>query len=311
MSIDLHIHSTYSDGTYTPDTIVQKAKEKGLELIAISDHNNLDGVNDLREASQKYGQKVVMGTEITTKYLGEEIHCLGYFNIDSDFDSPKFDKLMEMMRSYKDTKRIQLQKIVENIGKDYDCVSYEDFLNYVTSLKDNSNFNRVHVANYLMHKGLTKSVNEGFDNFLNEESKYYVAKGQTDLFDAIKIIRDAGGLFSIAHFVQYTTLKYNDVVNLAQRISEITNIVGVEAYHSDQDSAYTSKIMNFCYTYFTSIFKDKGIKVFYTIGSDCHGANKKVEIGQTSKGELTDAEIDVRECCAKDTIQTFKKYNLI
>ena len=310
MSIDLHIHSTYSDGTFSPNTIVKQAHEKGLDLIAISDHNNLEGVNDLREASKKYGQLAVMGIEISTVYRGEEVHCLGYFNLNEDFTSPKFDKLNRMLKTYKEAKGNQLKQMVENIGKDYDDVSYEDFTHFVTSIKDNSNFNRVHVANYLMHKGMVSTVQEGFDTYLNESSKYYVKKDQIDLLDAIKTIINAGGLPSIAHFVQYD-FKYNDVVDLVSDIIKTTSIIGIEAYHSDQDENYTNKLMNFCYVYFNSINRDKGIKTFYTIGSDCHGANKKVVIGQTSKGELSQFAIDVREWCAKNTIEVFKQYHLI
>ena len=176
MSIDLHIHSTYSDGTYSPDTIVKQAYEKGLDLIAITDHNNLESVADLRKASQKYGQLAVMGIEISTVYHEEEVHCLGYFNLNEDFASPKFNKLNGMLRTYKEAKSKQLRQMIENIGKDYDDVSYDDFIQFIASIKDNNNFNRVHVANYLMHKGMVGSVQEGFDVYLNESSKYYACQ---------------------------------------------------------------------------------------------------------------------------------------
>ena len=310
MSIDLHIHSTYSDGTYSPDTIVKQAYEKGLDLIAITDHNNLESVADLRKASQKYGQLAVMGIEISTVYHEEEVHCLGYFNLNEDFTSPKFNKLNGMLRTYKEAKGKQLRQMIENIGKDYNDVSYDDFIQFIASIKDNNNFNRVHVANYLMHKGMVGSVQEGFDVYLNESSKYYVKKDQIDLLDAIATIVDAGGLPSIAHFVQYG-FKYDDVLNLIKDIVRTTNIIGIEAYHSDQNEDYTNKIMNLCYVYFNSINKEQNIQTFYTIGSDCHGANKKVTIGQTSKGELSQFGVNVREWCAKNTIDVFKKYYLI
>lgn len=310
MSIDLHIHSTYSDGTYTPDEIVKQAKEQGLELMAITDHNNFGSLEDLRVASKKYNQSAVMGVEISTVYCDEEVHCLGYFNINEDFTAKKFDKLNSMLQGYKDSKKIQLMRMVENIGKDYPDVSYDDFIAFITSIKSNDNFNRVHVANYLMHKGMVTSVQEGFDSFLNESSKYYVKKEQINLLDAIKTIVEASGLPSVAHFVQYN-FKYNDVINLVMDIINTTDVIGVEAYHSDHDEAYSSELLDFCYVYFKLINSDKNIKLFYTIGSDFHGANKKVKLGGSSKGELSQFARDVKEWCAKDTINTFKEYHLI
>lgn len=273
MQIDIHIHSNFSDGTYSVEEIVKKAKEKDLSLIALTDHNTLDGNSLFSQISKKYNQPALAGIEISTVYKNEEIHLLGYFPINSNFFYPQYDELVRINKNYKDSKKIQLEKMIEKLSKDYD-VSIPEFYEYINSIKDNTNYNRVHLANYMIHKGIVSSVKEAFDGYISEESKYYVKKEQTNLLDAISAVINAGGIVSIAHLSQYN-LSYNEKKEMLLDIGNITKEFGVELFHYDHTKENIDEYIRMC----KEIKNKKGLKIFYTAGADCHGKNKPNEIG--------------------------------
>lgn len=280
--IDVHIHSTNSDGTYTPEEIVKQAKEKKLDLIALTDHNTLDGANTFAEAAKKYNQPAIVGTEISSVYKNEEIHLLAYFPLNANFYYPQYDNLRKINDNYKYGKRSQLEEIIENIGKDYEDVSVEEFYSFIKKVKSDENYNRVHVANYLMYKGIISSTTEGFEKFLNEDSKYYVYKERTQLLDAIKVVHEAGGFPVIAHIGQYN-LNDNQLVGLFCNIGTITKDFGVELYHYNHTREDIIRLKNLVKG-ITSVTK---LNITFTAGSDCHGENKPNEIGIPYNFELS------------------------
>lgn len=280
--IDMHIHSIYSDGTYTPEEIVKIAKEKKLDLIALTDHNALIGLSNFRDACEKYGQKALAGIEISTVYNGEEIHLIGYFPVNSNFHYAQYDVLNETNKRYHDSKIMQLEAIVEKLSKDFP-VSVEEFRRFLLDLKDNDNINRVHISNYLMHKGIVGDVHEGFKKYLNKESKYYVEREQTKLLDALKIATDAGGFATIAHIGQYH-LTDDEVKKMLEDISKITDEIGVELFHYDHNDTQIERLLKIT----KDIENKTSMKVIFTAGSDCHGLNKPNEIGKPYEDKLSD-----------------------
>ena len=133
--IDLHIHSKYSDGTFTPEEIVKEAKKRNIEMIALTDHNTLAGIPDFRKACKKYNQKALAGIEISTSYKNKEVHLLGYFPLNDDLRNKKYSLLKKILKEYKGLKQKQneaiLQKIID-VGR-YD-ISIPDFYKYVKSM---------------------------------------------------------------------------------------------------------------------------------------------------------------------------------
>lgn len=283
--IDVHIHSTNSDGTFTPEEIVKQAKEKKLDLIALTDHNTLNGTNDFALAAKKYKQNALTGIEISTVYKNEEIHLLGYFPINANFYYPQYEKLLKINENYKYGKKSQLEEIIENIGKDYDNISIDDFYKFIKTIKNDENFNRVHIANYLIHKGLISSTAEGFDTFLNENSKYYVVKERTQLLDAIKAIKEAGGYPVIAHIGQYN-LNDKQVVDMLCNIGTITKDFGIELYHFNHKKEDVDRLRNIV----NGLTSVTTLNIMFTAGSDCHGENKPNEIGVPYSFELSKAD---------------------
>lgn len=305
MHIDTHIHSTYSDGTLTPEEIVKEAKEKRLDLIALTDHNTLNGDTEFAQYANKYNQNAIAGIEISTIYKKEEVHLLAYFPINSNFFYSQYDKLNELNNNYKYGKKSQLEEMIENIGKDYD-VSVKEFYEFIKTIKSDENFNRVHVANYLIHKNITKSVQESFDNFLDEKSKYYVVKPQTKLLDAIKIVVESGGFPTIAHLEQYN-LNDNEIKEMLTDVSKIINEFGVELFHYDHTKSDRQRFLNIC----KDIESKTNLKIIYTAGSDCHGKNKPNVIGKPYEKELDIEDEALYENVSNNFIKFLKEKELL
>lgn len=297
MKIDTHIHSNFSDGTYSVEEIVKIAKEKGLSLIALTDHNTLDGNLLFCEMSKKYNQPALAGIEISTVYKNEEIHLLGYFPINSNFFYSQYEELVNMNRNYKNAKKIQLEKMIEKLSKDYD-VSIDEFYSYINSIKSNMNYNRVHLANYLIHKKIINSVQEGFNGFINEEAKYYVKKEQTNLLDAISAVINAGGFISIAHLSQYN-LTLDEKKEMFFDIGKITKEIGLELFHCDHSKEDIDNYLKMC----NEIKNESGIKFIFTAGSDCHGQNKPNEIGKPYEFNMDKKYEELYEIVSKGFVE--------
>lgn len=305
MHIDTHIHSTYSDGTLTPEEIVKEAKEKKIDLIALTDHNTLNGDAEFAQYANKYNQNAIAGIEISTIYKKEEVHLLAYFPINSNFFYSQYDKLNELNNNYKYGKKGQLEEMIENIGKDYD-VSVKEFYEFIKTIKSDENFNRVHIANYLMHKNITKSVQESFDIFLDEKSKYYVVKPQTKLLDAVKIVVESGGFPTIAHLEQYN-LNDNEIKEMLTDVSKITNEFGVELFHYDHAKSDIQRFLTIC----KDIESKTNLKIIYTAGSDCHGKNKPNEIGKPYEKELDIEDEALYENVSNNFIKFLKEKEIL
>lgn len=294
--IDLHIHSNNSDGTKTVEEIVQEAKEKKLSLIALTDHNTFNGCSKFAEIAEIYNQPALVGIEISTVYKGEEIHLLGYFPAKSNFFYPQYDSLTKMNKTYSDGKINQLKAMVEKLSADYD-VSVKEFQEFL-KINNIKNINRVHLANYLMSKGIVDSVRNAFDYFLNEQSKYYVKKEQTDLLYAIKEVVSAGGFPTIAHLNQYN-LDSNEIEQLLINISNITKEFGVELLHPDHSKNNISEYIDLC----NFIQLKTKSQIVFTAGSDFHGENKPNQIGKVCDFEMDSETIQLYENISKDFIE--------
>lgn len=255
-AIDLHIHSIYSDGTDTVEQIIQKAKEKKLDLIALTDHNTLDNINDLKEYSKKYNQNVIAGIELSTMYQGNEIHVLGYFPIQDDFQSAKYNSLYEFLNEYKQTKEVQNESILLKLKNTFPDISVEEFYQYTNSY----NINRVHIAKYMIKKGIVKDIQTAFDQYIGSHCPFYTKRKEMSLQKGIEAIKNAGGISIIAHLGEYD---FND-----EEISKFMNqcihygIDGFECYHPLNDREIVKIIQNYQH-------------MIFTLGSDYHGNNKK------------------------------------
>ncbi|MFH1387568.1 MAG: PHP domain-containing protein [bacterium] len=260
MPADLHIHTTISDGTHTPEEVVRLAKEAGLKTIAITDHDIIDGVERAIEAGQKAGVEVIPGVEFTTESPKAEIHILGYF---IDRNDPEFLAALEKVQQGR-VKRIY--KIVEKLNSLGVDLSAEEVL----AIAGNKAPGRPHVARALLKKGVVANFKDAFNRFLDSRSPAYVPHYKLTPTEAIKLISAAGGLPVFAHPL---------ISNADGMIAEFAGIglKGIEVYYP----GYRPEVIG----HYLELARKMGLCV--TGGTDFHGEGSGREI---KLGELTIAD---------------------
>lgn len=247
MKIDLHVHSTYSDGTLDPKEVVDSAIELGMTTISITDHDNVMGYYSAKKYIEGNGKQlnVIPGIEINTFYKKQEIHILGYF---MDFDNLAFQAMIEKQQKARKNQAKEISKRLQKIGIN---VSYEDIKKCTI---ENSSIGRPHIAKAIAQKGGTSSIAEAYTKYINDSSNVYVQRKTVTPHEAVEIIYDAGGIPVIAHPC--------DVDNAEELIEELMGygLRGIEAYHRKHTPAIIE--------YFCSIAEKYDLIV--TGGSDFH-----------------------------------------
>ena len=191
--IDLHLHTTASDGTDTPAETVEKAAALGLAAVALADHDTVSGVAEARRAGERLGVEVVPGIEVSSDYRDNNIHVLGYF---LDPESPALQPVLDWVRIERIARN---EYVVNRMADDGIDISVEELRREYPDAV----LGRPHMAELLMKKGYVSSVKEGFERYLGEGSKYYLPKRRISLARAIETIRAAGGVPVLAHPLQY------------------------------------------------------------------------------------------------------------
>lgn len=259
--IDLHTHSTFSDGTKTPTELVKLAKEAGLFAFALTDHDSINGLEEAKKAAKEYNIKLIPGVELSTGYmqLEQDVHILGY-NI--DYKSNKFQKHLEDFQN----ERINRNKeMIKRLCEDGYDISYEQL---IASCPD-AVITRAHFARFLMDKGYVSSVKEGIFNFLSKDSKYYVTRKLITPQKAVEIIKEAGGRAVLAHPLLYglNDSQLRQLITLL-KYAGLDGIEAIYSLNSEEDDKYVKKLA--C---------EYDLKI--TGGSDYHGSNKPdISIGK-------------------------------
>lgn len=298
MKIDMHMHSTFSDGTFTVTQIVEFARKNNFEYVAITDHNNIQSVDALKETAGELPHKIA-GIELSTKHNGKKLHLLGYFNLKDDFDSKKFAPLRALLDREAESKSVQVRQMIDNLSADFD-VSYDEFL---SMLNGDGFVNRVHIARYLTDKKITESVSNAFKTVINTKSKYFVKRREMTFEEGLYAIVQCGGIPSIAHFVEYGFTD-EEIDEIAAITAKATDTVGVELWHYKQNADFRKQIIDRCKKY-------NNLNIIFTAGSDFHGANKVQNIGEISPDELTAEEQRFFDNQIKHTLEVFKNRNII
>lgn len=187
---DLHAHSCFSDGTYTPEELVAEAKRVGLKAVALTDHNNVDGLPRFLAAAEKAEIEAVPGVEFSTDYLGIELHVLMLFIQPKHYDAVKY-----VLQDFHRRKEQSNRDLVDNLKKAGIMISYED----VCKRTPTGFVNRAVIASELVEKGYVSSVKEGFRQYLSEKNGFYVPAKRTDVYEMIRFIKDLGGVAVLAH----------------------------------------------------------------------------------------------------------------
>lgn len=255
MKSDLHIHTNYSDGVFTPEKIVDAAIDAELDVIALTDHDNIlsyevaqDYIKQLKKENKKTIE-VIQGIEINTIHQDTEIHVLGYF---MDVENSDFKSLVKTQQN---ARVKQTKEIVTLLNKKEGIhIKYEDIVNQVAP---GGSIGRPHIAKAITSAGGTGSVMEAYAKYINDSSAVYVQRKTVSPHDAVEIIYDAGGIPVIAH--------PHDLENAEELIKDLMHygLRGIEAYHRKHSPAIVE--------YFSSMAEELGLIV--TGGSDFHAPN--------------------------------------
>ena len=258
--IDLHIHSTASDGTLTPTEIVQSAlkstkSEKDPIVIALTDHDTVAGVSEFLKEAKKYKERVtaIPGVEISTNYHGVEIHILGY-NVD-----PENKELLEQLKICRESRDGRNEKIISRLQAEGFQITMED----IKPEDPNETIARPHIAKQLMKKKYVSSVKEAFDKYLAEGRSCYVERIMPTPQEAIALIRNSGGIPVLAHLMYYKKLNAAEKEVLVSELKE-AGLEGTEAYYNPYTPVEEE--------YVSSLAKQNALLL--TGGTDFHGQNK-------------------------------------
>ncbi|MCD7779294.1 MAG: PHP domain-containing protein [Candidatus Gastranaerophilales bacterium] len=249
MKVDLHIHTCYSDGAFSPEKIVDCAIEAGLGVIAVTDHDNVLSYGIASEYAKDKPLEILPGVEINTLYKGYEVHILGYF---MDLNNSDFQKLI---KNQQQARVKQTKEIIYLLSKKAGIkITYDSIIKQVA---EGGSIGRPHIAKAITNAGGTSSVIEAYNKYINDDSNVYVQRKTVSPFDAVEVIYDAGGIPVFAHPFD---------VDIADKLTvEMMNfgLRGLEAYHRKHSPAIIE--------YFSTLAEKYGLIV--TGGSDFHAPN--------------------------------------
>lgn len=280
--IDLHTHSTISDGTDTPRELINKAHANALEVIALTDHDSIAG---WEEATQtlRAGMQLVLGSEISCQTEdGISVHMLGLL-----FD-PAHAPLQEVLAQTRDNRYTRMTRIITRLNDNGFEITLEEVLE---QLSDGATLGRPHLADALVAKGYAKNRDEIFEKWLHNNSPYYVAHYSPTPEDAIRLIKSAGGVAVIAHPMASLRGRTVSVDSFASFVD--AGLDGIEIYHRDHSADQRILLENIA----------ADLAVLRTGSSDYHGNGKLNELAENTTSpdqwEALESRADARRVIRK------------
>jgi len=263
--VDLHLHTTASDGVMTPSEIVRYAKARGLQAIAITDHDTIGGVREALSEGEKIDFEVIPGIEISAEHFPGSMHLLGYyFNMDNPL-------LTERLRYLQKARAERNPKIVEKLNLLGVKITYEE----VVKASGGGQVGRPHFAEVLIEKGYVRNFQEAFERFLKKGAPAYVDKFRFSPAEALHFIKDAGGVAVLAH---PNTLDVNSPAELEALLVQLVKngLRGIEIYYPEHTGLQVAQ--------YKVLAERLGLLV--TGGTDYHGIEgSELEIG-VGRGEM-------------------------
>ena len=250
--VDLHIHSSVSDGRFSPAEVVRKAAEAGMTVIALADHDSVDGIVSALEAARKFPQlKVIPCVEISTDASKGEVHMLGYF-IDYTYQ-----ELLATLERMRDSRQKRAQGMVAKLANLGLTIKWER----VKEIAGDGSVGRPHIAQALLEKGYIASIKEAFTKYIAWGGPAYVARGKTSPAEVVRLILRANGLPVLAHPL-FISEPEAMVIEL-----KASGLVGLEAYYDNFAAEEINRLVSLADKY--------GLIV--TGGSDYHGLDDSAE----------------------------------
>ena len=269
---DLHIHTTASDGILSPENVFKIALDKDLKGISVTDHDTVNALSECDFIASNLGMDFIPGIEISSDYMGYEIHILGYFIDYTDTTLLGFLDWMQQTRTDRNKKIIELLQ-----GQGY-VINYEEIVESISV--HNKSVGRPHIARLLIEKGYFKSINEVFNQLLGKGKPAYVNRHKISIEDAASIIIKSKGIPIIAHpLINSKFNENNDFESFIKLCIEL-GIQGIEVFHTLHNKEQEQYLFELAKKY----------KLAITGGSDCHGELIEGDYLLGSKG-ITSREI--------------------
>lgn len=267
-TIDLHMHSTFSDGTFAPQELVHEALRMGLSAIALTDHDTAEGVSEAQQAAEGTGLEVVPGIELSA-YDAQEMHILGYY---IQPEHPALGKFLEQM---KESRLDRVRAMVRKLSGNGFSISWDEVLG-----RANHMVSRVHIAQSLVQHEYAQSISDAFDRYIGEGKPYFVQRRQILPQQAVRAIQMSGGIAVLAH--PYFLQRDDTLDQLLQSLPELD---GMECHYPRHTQVQ--------YERYQTLAQQFGL--LETGGSDFHGANRP------------DAEMG-KGCCGKNIPYTILEH---
>ncbi|MBS4535982.1 PHP domain-containing protein [Clostridium sp. D2Q-14] len=241
---DLHIHTTASDGKYSPSDIVNLAIRENLNLIAITDHDTIEGIDEAINKSKIYDDfTVIPGIELSTIYNDNEVHLLGYF---IDYKNKDLINLLKKIKEYRYNRAKKIVNKLQNLNIN---ITFNEVLKELKG----ENIGRPHIARVLVNKGYTENISEAFNEYIGKGKKAFVDRYRLSFKKGIEIIHKCNGIAVLAH-------PFLLDVNINHLIDNFS-VDGIEVYHSKHSKEISNKYLNLA----------KSKNLYITGGSDFHG----------------------------------------
>jgi predicted metal-dependent phosphoesterase TrpH len=262
--IDLHSHTTASDGSCTPTELVALAARTGLTALGVSDHDTVDGLEEANVAASESGVELVPGIEISVDYPQGEFHLLGYY---VDFRNPDFLARIRYLQENRVNRNALMVRKMQDLG-------FEVTLDEIVAESGGGQVGRPHMARVLVKKGYAASIQDAFDRYLADGQPLHVPKVKLTPPEAIELVHSAGGMAVVAHpkYMEYPT-----EAELADELGRLKDagLDGLECYYSQHTEAETEQYLRLA----------RRFGFLVTAGSDFHGVSKPdVPLGVVYRG---------------------------
>ncbi|KPK96795.1 MAG: hypothetical protein AMJ95_12275 [Omnitrophica WOR_2 bacterium SM23_72] len=250
---DLHLHTVYSDGTYTPEQLVRESQKVGLSAIAVVDHDTVEGILPVIEAARDEDLEVLPGIELSAEYEDSEVHILGYL---LDYQNEELKARLDILKRNRFERIYKITDKLKAIGLSLNPQTVFDVAGRGT-------VGRLHVARAMAKEGLVENVFEAFQKYIGDKGPAFVLGFKFSPKEAIQLITDTGGIPVLAH--PYTIPDDRIILKFIEY-----GLMGLEAYYPE----HSQSMINF----YLELARNNHLLV--TGGSDCHGdAKSEVKIG--------------------------------
>lgn len=266
MFIDLHSHTTASDGTDAPEALVRRAQEAGLVALAITDHDTFAGYEEAKPMAQAEGFDLVCAIELSTKHRAKTVHLLGYF-----LQGEPAGEFQEWLRQQQSMRKERNQRLVERLN----LLNVRVTLDEVEAIGKTMT-GRPHFARLLLQKGYVKTLQEAFDRYIGEYGLAYVERDEVPLAEAIGWVKRGGGISVLAHPSRLPVRRAEEEKQWVEEAVE-AGLDGIEIIHSDHSAEQVVRYQEYA----------RHFGLLRTGGSDHHGENKPdIRLGYGRDGNV-------------------------